>query len=461
MVNEYDAENLNRTAKYFMDNGRADSPEAAMELLEGFGMTILVGKEATTSAEHQTALLTLVNAAARSFLGGVEVAGVPNVVCVTPLAAGENLQELVVRLGGKLVTRIRDGWPAALIGEPSMELPKAPAWFLSWKGWAGGVIPARDAKSLPTTSGIPVSPVLAAAVCASEVFSHHAGDHPLAGRRSPGLSLWAPAKHWQAPEENAPALGQLPAALWLIGLGNLGQAYAWTLACLPYASPRAVEVYLQDVDVISAANVSTSVLSFAENVGKMKTRVVSDWLGKRGFTCRIVERRFNRQTQRAEGEPGLALFGVDNALARAELDCAGFGLVVESGLGAGPQGFRSIVLHSFPATRSADAIWRNQIGLSVAPDTAKPAYELLKLQGMITCGLTKLATRTVAVPFTGLTAACLVVGELLRRLHGGAGTEVASVSMTSLTDVEAVMGQAPVYSFGHTNAKPTSEKRGE
>lgn len=36
---------LHRTAKVFMDNGRAASPEEAMALLEGFGLTVMVGPE--------------------------------------------------------------------------------------------------------------------------------------------------------------------------------------------------------------------------------------------------------------------------------------------------------------------------------------------------------------------------------------------------------------------------------
>ena len=31
----------------------------------------------------------------------------------------------------------------------------------------------------------------------------------------------------------------LPSRLWLIGLGNLGQAFSWLLACLPYETQRA------------------------------------------------------------------------------------------------------------------------------------------------------------------------------------------------------------------------------
>ena len=45
---------LHRAAKYFMDSGRATSHDAAMELLQKFGLTILVGKEINKSLDHRS-----------------------------------------------------------------------------------------------------------------------------------------------------------------------------------------------------------------------------------------------------------------------------------------------------------------------------------------------------------------------------------------------------------------------
>ncbi len=66
---------LHRTAKYFMDSGRAQTAEEAMDLLKSYGLTIAVGPEIHTSPAAQIALLTLVNLGRRTFLGGVEVVG--------------------------------------------------------------------------------------------------------------------------------------------------------------------------------------------------------------------------------------------------------------------------------------------------------------------------------------------------------------------------------------------------
>src|ERR1700736_851901 len=47
----------------------------------------------------------------------------------------------------------------------------------------------------------------------------------------------------------------------VIGLGNLGQAFAWLLAALPYQQRADVELVLQDFDVVGESNDSTSILS--------------------------------------------------------------------------------------------------------------------------------------------------------------------------------------------------------
>lgn len=77
---------LHRTAKYFMDNGRAATHADAMDILRGFSVSIRVGPEAATSPAHQVALLTLVNLTRRTLLGGVEALGVPDAPLLVPLA---------------------------------------------------------------------------------------------------------------------------------------------------------------------------------------------------------------------------------------------------------------------------------------------------------------------------------------------------------------------------------------
>jgi hypothetical protein len=208
---------------------------------------------------------------------------------------------------------------------------------------------------------------------------------------------------------------------------------------------------LQDFDHITSANESTSLLSWPCDVNAKKTRVAAHWLEARGFGTTIEERPFGAWTHRTEHEPGAAFCGVDNAMARAALETAGFGLIVEAGLGAGPQGFRSIFMHSFPASRTAADIWSDKADAAI-DITSLPAYQSLRDSGMDDCGVTRLAARTVAVPFVSLTAAAMALSEFLRRLHGGAAIELGSLSLAALQDTETVTGDADPYAFGFLHA---------
>ena len=52
MVGLPDSNTLHRTAKYFMDNGRAETHEEVMALLNRFGITVHVGDDIADSV-HQ------------------------------------------------------------------------------------------------------------------------------------------------------------------------------------------------------------------------------------------------------------------------------------------------------------------------------------------------------------------------------------------------------------------------
>jgi hypothetical protein len=438
---------LHRTAKYFMDSGRVQTTGEAMDLLKSFGLTIAVGLEIQTSPAAQVALLTLVNLARRTFLAGVEIVGLVDAPVLTGLALETSLADAVSSLGGLIASHARSDWPMAVIGSVEIKAPQARAWRVTWQGWRAGVVPVQDGWAMNDDSVMPLAPALASAVCAAEVFALHAGDHPLAGKRASGLSLWRPGVDWTEADETEPALTFLPSRLWLIGLGNLGQAYSWLLACLPYPG-GGLELVLQDFDRLALSNDSTSVLTDLNVLGQMKTRCVAEWLEARGFKTNLEERRFGAWTRRQVDEPAVALCGVDNGTARAALEEAGFDLVIESGLGAGPRSFRNFSMHTFPGPRRASELWPTTLSAETPDVLHMPAYANLKDKGIDACGLTQLASRTVGVPFVGLVAAALVISELLRRLNGGTSYEVIAGSVMCFEDVEACAGGMGVYEFG-------------
>jgi hypothetical protein len=182
MTSLVDHSRLHRTAKYFMDSGRAPTHDAAMAMLRAYGLTIYAGDEIATSADHQAALLTLVNLARRTLLAGVAVVGVPEVMCVTSLAPGRSLRQAVTDVGGTCTHEAKNEWPAAVIGSATPMPSTLPCWRVTWDGWRGGAIPYRDGQRLPERLSISLAPALAAAVCAAEVSE----SEGLAGRRGPG-----------------------------------------------------------------------------------------------------------------------------------------------------------------------------------------------------------------------------------------------------------------------------------
>ena len=201
-------------------------------------------------------------------------------------------------------------------------------------------------------------------------------------------------------------------------------------------------------------------LSSLDLVGAKKTRAIGHWLERVGFSINLEERLFGEWTRRAPHEPGVALCGVDNALARADLDKAGFDLVVEAGLGAGPDGFRNFSMHTFPSSRKPDQIWPRHAQSTTIDVSALPAYTALRKSGLDDCGLAQLASRTVGVPFVGLIAAAFAISEPLRRLHGAEALEMVSGSVASLDGVEAVgMGVSP-YAYGHLAAEKATSIKG-
>ena len=449
LMNNVTQENLHRTAKYFMDTGRAKSAEEAIGILKNFGLYVVAGDEVRNSRDHQIALLSLVNLARRTFLRGVHVVNAPCSPLLVPLANSLTVADAVDDLGGRNVGLTTQNWPVALVGSSNFGHHTEPSWRVTWQGWRGGTIPLKDGRRLQETASIGITPALAAACCAAEVFMYYSCDHPMAGHREAGISLWNPTAPWLEPDASEPALSYLPDRLWLIGLGNLGQAYLWLLACLPYGNDPNLTLMLQDYDRLAESNDSTSVLTDSSMIGQMKTRAIAAWLEDRRFKVIISERRFGEWTRRGPLEPRVALFGVDNALARASLEKAGFELVIETGLGAGPQGFRNFSLHSFPSSLEAAKIWSADDSSNTTNVLDMPAYDSSKHPGLDECGLALLASRTVGVPFVGLTAGAFAITELLRRLHGGIAIELVSASMAALEDVEVSLVENRIYEFGH------------
>ncbi len=425
-----DAESMHRLAKMALDLGEVDSPEAALALFSRYRVRIHLGRGWADTLAGQACFLTVLNTGVRAFLGGVEVHGDLDSMLRVPLFDGRCGRDVVEELGGSVATAPSTNLPTIAIGEPPQDLPQGFCVRLGWDGWCASVVPAGQHQPLSSDRDNPMAGVAAAALGVNEAFLHVRGDLLDAGHRNVGLSLWDPLAVGDWPAHSGPDLQYLPKALWLVGLGHLGQAYAWMLGMLPYPEARA-HLMLQDFDKSAKSNLSTCLLLSAADMGKRKVRLVADRLEQAGFTTDLVERRFGPDHHVLSGEPTTALIGVDNVAARRDLDTAGFSLVVEAGLGSGYRDFRNIRTHTFPGPRQPSQIWAAEAGAQTGVKLNKAYKKLAKERGDL-CGMTLLASRAVATPFVGALAAALVMAEVVRPLHGGGIHAALDVPMKNL-----------------------------
>lgn len=426
------ADKLHRLVKHALDSGAAASIAEAEALFAGYRLALRISEDAVRDRHHQAALLTAVALARRVFLGGVRVAPLPDAPLLTPLPFGTTLAEAVTVLGGS-IAEPEAGTPVIEIGGTT-SVRRAPFHVRAmFTGWRGGIVPAPfEAEPMPAPV-MALAPMLAAALAVNEAFLYVSGHVAVAGRRTVGLSLWDPAStcDWLGDIGAEPIMSLLPARLWLIGLGHLGQAYLWALGLLPFARPQDLNLVLQDVDIITPSTESTSILSDATLINVKKTRAMAAWAERRGFSTVIHERLFDASFQRQDDEPAVALCGLDNGVARQALDQVGFDFVVEAGLGRGHRDFRAVRLHTMPASRPASQIWRNAQADDQVED--RPAYQDLLASGALDrCGVTLLAGKAVGAPFVGATAATLALSEALRLLHGGTVHELIDLDLKAV-----------------------------
>lgn len=427
------SESMHRLAKMALDAGEVASPEEALELFSRYRLRLHLGDGWADTLAGQACFLTALNTAARAFLGGVEVYGDLSPMLRVPLYEGRVAQGVVSELGGDVTTTAASSLPTLVLGAvPSGPLPGF-CIRMSWDSWCASVTPVDGDAGLICVNDNPLAGVAAAALGVNEAFLHIRGDMPDAGYRNVGLSLWQPlaVNDWQAETHRGPVLQYLPKSLWLVGLGHLGQAYAWTLGMLPYPVEARPHMVLQDFDKAAKSNLSTCMLLSTGDLGKRKVRHIAQRLEDVGFTTDLVERRFGPNHQLMTDEPTTALFGVDNVAARRDLDSAGFAFVVEAGLGSGYRDFRNIRTHTFPGPRRPCEVWTAN---TAAQSTVElnDAYKRLADKRNDLCGMTQLASRAVATPFVGALAATMVLSEVIRPLHGGLVFPTLDLQMKNL-----------------------------
>jgi hypothetical protein len=413
-----DPDSIDRVAKLLVDAGDVASFGEAEALLRTYRMQLVLDAHACADAASQAAALSIVNTGTRAMHGGVKVFLAEESECQVPFGRGQPLSAVIASVGGELTDEPESDVATIALGEHEPRGGKAPVLWCSPHGWVAAVSPTPA--SGPTAAEIPAA-VLSGSLAVSEVFQWLRG-HAVAGDRALEVSLWNPAG-----EVDGPPITHLPAALWLLGLGHLGQAYAWLLSLLPYPIEGTRALFLQDDDKLSAANRATSMLHGDSAVGVRKTRVVAKVMDELGWDSTLIERRYRGGALHTAGEPPVLLGGVDNLEARRSLDDSGFPVIYDAGLGAGPDGFLAMSIRRLPGSRPSPEIW--PAGRAQAERVLGGAYAALEAESGDRCGVEMLASRTVATSFVGVAAACFVIGGLLRELHGGEALELVDLSL--------------------------------
>ena len=203
----------------------------------------------------------------------------------------------------------------------------------------------------------------------------------------------------------------LPGALWLVGLGNLGQAFLWALAALPFEDPSKVSLVLQDRDRVTEENWATSVLVKDETYGSLKTKIAERWAAAKGFDVRRIDRRLFAHDRIEGDDPRLAFSGVDKVEPRRHMAGVGFDCIVDAGLGRTASDFDRYRVTVFDRTRPIDQHFAGQEDAPVAQDVpAGDAYRRLEEQ-IGQCGTAEIGGASVAAPYVSALTAAIAVSR--------------------------------------------------
>ena len=391
-----------RLSKILVDSTGITFQEAEARL-RSLKLEIVIGDNSSSPAAHAAAL-TAVSVGRRTFLGGVRIVGHTDQAVITalPLEAstlGEACQEVGARgFNGEASFTV-------LIGEVA-EVGGGSSVAAYWNGWIAGVRPIGGYKTLGDGSNL-LAGIAAGALAVGCGFDSARGQD---------VDLPADISLWGLPDPPTFAEVFLPGAIWIVGLGNLGQAFAWVLGSLPYSNPGDVSLVLHDFDYVSEENWGTSVLVPDGGYGALKNRLVEQWLDPKEFKVRRVDRRLLPTDRLIEGEPKLAFSALDKIGARRDMASVGFEAIVDAGLGRTAEDFDKFRVTVFHGGRSIDGYFADMEDPAPTsiPDT--PAYQ--ELASLDRCGAAEIAGASVAVPHVSAIAAAIAIARMIALVSG-------------------------------------------
>lgn len=417
-------ENPNDTSRVLrcLDTSFPNAQEAAIAI-ESFNPLIIVDPKEARCPSVQICLLTIVNLVARiksgisdhRDLGNSHVLGVSNqnLSLNFPCINNHKLSEAVKFLGGNFIKeKISGNNSSILIGNAQNPASTENSLRCIFAGWQGGVAPADTKQLIREIPTIPISPIYSAALAVSECFRSHFEAYTNFGKEILGVSFWdlEAGANWHNPSAAEPALKYLPNNILVAGLGHLGQAYIWALSMLPYGSDpnRKRTIKLLDMDSTSPSNLSTSMLTFKNNLGQKKTRIAAQWAEAFGFETQILEGRIPDDFLPTISNQ-LTFCGFDNLTARLTMADQNPKMLMDGGLGTTQISSRQMTVNIRPSQYDTKDLWRANPREhdNSSPDTSWNYGACGQPPGI------------PAVPFSGVAAAAILISEILRRINGG------------------------------------------
>lgn len=415
---------FNRTALLAVHEGTQATVDAALDAHVATGMAI-VADSVASDVRGQAALCTAVATAVRAF-GQVIVITDGNV----PLTAGPHRGHIIVQMidqeGARHaddLTNVPADWPVLYLGEAALPASDGGVRLrATWSGWTALVHPAYMRTDHGLEGNI-LAAIAAAALGVHEAFGairNRPGSD--AGWRTITVNLWQPGTNADGPE-----LTHAPAAWWIVGLGHLGQAYAWVMSWLTYADPAQVEIVLQDTQRVVDANHSTGLLTPVKPNPVRKTRLAAAVLERAGYDVLILDQRLDHTSRVLAEDHHVALLGVDSLDPRRLTSGVGWKLAIDAGLGVGPADFNALLLRRFPAQVPSDEVPGWKEGVSQQRRVATAA--LADLGRRDPCGSVQLAGTAVGAAFVGVITACLGVAQGARAALLGDGFDVINLHL--------------------------------
>lgn len=433
-----------------VNTGKYSFDEADRKLARSC-VNIDVCDDAVDTPAGQAAFLSAVATAARCF-GNVSVRGRIEMPLGLPIAAplrARTLGEAAERLGAKAGLDAPKSCRRIVLGG---EWRSADTVCATWNGWSLSVGPQASQSG---RSDVSLTGVAAGALAVGQAFLAEQGDVRVE-RTTVDMSLWEPERPVKT-SSPGPLLTDLslPSQLWLVGLGNLGQAYLWSLSMLSYATPHEVLLFLQDDDSIKKENWGTSLLADTAQYGALKTKLAENWATALSFGVRRIDRRLDETTQLRDGEPTMALVGLDKMAPRRTVGRVGFAYIIDAGLGATVDDYRKFRLNAFDRELNPEKHFRDVSDDKRTIDglVRLPAYQTLaNAMNDGGCGAAVLAGQAVAVPFVSAFVGALALTQAIRVCSGNAHHLSVTGDTGDLSTIRATRGTAAPRPFLLTTA---------